>query len=108
MKKPSEKLIAIAHEIGFFFLEKNGGDYEKTREFIELLLITNLEENENAVIVETARPVLFIGRKGENIDGLEQALNKKIEIVKSMSWSNYIAPVDTAAQLEEKKLTRTF
>lgn len=100
MKKPPQDAQQVGLQIGEYFLQQNGENYEKTREFLRDLSITNIIVSETGITVETARPGLLIGRKGIHIDNLVEKLQKKINIVESFSWADYITPVDWIKKLE--------
>lgn len=94
MKKPSAKEREIAEKIGLYFLEQNDQDYTVTAKIIRDLEITNIEVDDFYIHIYTARPGLLIGRKGQNIDGLQKLFDKKIDIIESFTWAAYITPVD--------------
>ena len=77
----SKEVIEVAQRIGQFYLEKNHGDYEKTKVEILSLLITSVEVTEGKVIIKTSRPGLLIGKRGINIDNISTFLDKKIHVL---------------------------
>ena len=81
--RPSEKEIhkvqSIASDIGFFYLEKNAGDYEKAIEEITQLGITKIDFKGTTIHITLTRPGLLIGRRGENIDKLRVHLSKSLK-----------------------------
>jgi len=90
----SEETINIAKQIGEFYLEKNKGDYEKTREEIERLRIVDIVQLADTVEIKAVRVGLLIGPGGKNINQLEQYLGQKIYIKEEKeSLLDYIIPV---------------
>ena len=108
MKRTSPKLSEISQKIGLFFLEKNGENYQQTGEFIQKLSITDIREEKGKLVIETARPGLLIGHKGETIDGLTKYLNRPIHIVESFSWADIMTPVDWMQELEMEYEVRAY
>ena len=89
----------ICEQIGEFYLNKNKGSYtyEKTEQEILRIGFTNIEldENKTKVTVTVARPGLFIGSRGQNIEQLEECLGKKIHIIESCeNLNDYLIPVE--------------
>lgn len=78
----SVEVKEIARHIGHFFLEKNGLDYAAACAEIEKLRINNIsiyEKRTNGEItieIETSRPGLVIGGRGEQIDKLSKYLEQ--------------------------------
>lgn len=100
MKRPSPKYAEIAQQIGLFFLAQNNEDYQKTGEFLRNLCITDIREENGELVIETARPGLLIGLKGQNIDGLVKHLKRPIHIVESFCWADIMTPIDWMQELE--------
>lgn len=85
----SKKVKDVAERIGEFYLHKNNGDYSKTAKEIVEINFTKLEVTEDdVVIITTSRPGLLIGKKGENIVGLQLFLSKDTKIVEEMEPLN--------------------
>lgn len=87
----------ICEQIGEFYLNKNLLDYQKTE--IEILRIgfsnIELDENKTKVTVTVARPGLFIGSRGQNVEQLEKCLGKKIHIVEEReNLNDLLIPVE--------------
>ena len=62
----------IAMQIGQFFLNKNNDDYAKTEQEIEKMRIDKISIAEETVTIELCRPGILIGRKGVQIDALQE------------------------------------
>ncbi len=73
------KLRDLATYIGSFYLSLQKGldesDYQKARDQVSDLGISNLNIQGNKISITLMRPGLLIGRKGENIDQLQKYLN---------------------------------
>lgn len=85
----------VAARIGNFYLRKNNGDYAASQKEIEQLRISKVEVtvDGNCVIITTARPGLVIGRRGQNIDALTDALRMKVRIVEEADpLDSYLIP----------------
>lgn len=97
----SEEVKDIAHCIGQFFLEKNELDYKAACAEIEKLRINNLSIiDEQTIEIETSRPGLIIGRRGELIDKLSKYLKKEIKIVETKeTLLDYLLPYNWQAEL---------
>lgn len=108
MKRPPEQTANIGREIGLFFLSQNNEDYQKTRKFLQKLCITDIREENGKLVIETARPGLLIGRKGINYDGLMKHLERKIEIVESFSWADWMTPIDVQEFFDEDEAYNSF
>lgn len=107
MKLPPQSIHEIAINIRLAFLEKHNLDFQKTRDFIHSLLITDIEDGDR-IIIKTARPGLLIGRKGENITFLEAKLGKRIEIVESFSWADWVTPISPAEEEMYRQETEAY
>ena len=110
LKRFNEKKLKavqdLALHIGFFYLSLQQGtkesDYEKTREAIDGLGITQLNIKGNQVTITLHRPGYLIGKRGHNIDALKVYLSKhygqeiKIKIVedKIINWTYPYSPYD--------------
>jgi len=79
----------VARLISEFYLNKNRENpietmYDKAREEIQSLGITNVNINKDTVTITLSRCGLLIGRRGENIDKMQsflsEALKRKISI----------------------------
>ncbi len=97
--KPSKRLMEIGYEINSYYTQKHTVDgvcnYAKAQEDVRNCCITNLELKLGKLVVHTRRPGLFIGRKGENIEGLSKFLNIPIHIEEvKFSWEDIITPLD--------------
>lgn len=87
----------ICEQIGEFYLNKYNGNYAETEEHILRLGFSSIEldENKTKVTVIVARPGLFIGKRGENVEQLEKCLGKKIHIIESPeNLNDYLIPVE--------------
>jgi ribosomal protein S3 len=75
----------VARLISEFYLDKyiNGTTreqmYEKARNEIQSLGITNVIINKDAVTITLSRCGLLIGRRGENIDKMQMFLSKELK-----------------------------
>lgn len=92
-----QRAVDVAAEIGMFYLEKNKFDYEKTRYEINRLYITNIctvtDSKEPLVSIETKRPGLLIGKRGQNITALEEYIGMKIYIMEAPAReTDYLVP----------------
>jgi hypothetical protein len=108
MKHPPSKYADIGREIGFFFLAQNNEDYQKTGEFLRNLCITDIREENDKLVIETARPGLLIGQKGRNIDGLVEHLKRPIHILESFCWADVITPIDWMAEIEMEQEAEAY
>lgn len=91
----SEEAKDAARKIGLFYLKKNNNDYEATEQEINKLRITKVDVTDNKVIIITERPGLLIGKRGENIDKLTDALGMEIHIIEEFDpLSAYLIPYD--------------
>jgi ribosomal protein S3 len=90
--KPTESEMKIYKAIGEFYLKKHANDYEKTREDLRNLLISDVICAYDVVIIKTSRPGLLIGKKGENITALEKHLEKRVAVVEVNSFSDWLMP----------------
>ena len=97
MKKQfTPEQIEIANNISSFYLRKNNFDYKKTNEEIEKVRIQNVEKTEKGITIFTERPGLLIGRRGENINQLQEFLNCEIRIEEVSSLYSYMYRYDPA------------
>lgn len=108
MKRPSPKHAEIGQQIGLFFLAQNNQDYQKTGEFLRNLCITDIREENDYLVIETARPGLLIGRKGQNIDGLIEHLKRPIHIHESFSWADVMTPMDWMEEIAMEQETEAY
>jgi len=91
----SEEAKDAARKIGLFYLEKNNNNYEATEQEINKLRITKVDVTDNKVIIITERPGLLIGKRGENIDKLTEALGMNVHIIEEFDpLSAYLIPYD--------------
>lgn len=104
MKHPPKRSAEIGIQIGLFFLEKNKGDYAATAELLKDLCITDIWETDRKIYVQTARPGLFIGLRGENLDGLAKSLGKRVDVEESFCWADIITPIDWREHMERSGL----
>lgn len=75
------QLYCLHDQIGQFFLKKNEGDHVKANDEILRLQIVRIEVITSAlVLIETSRPGLLIGRRGETVEQLKEFLGKSIHI----------------------------
>lgn len=102
----SEEVKDIAHRIGQFFLEKNELDYKAACAEIEKLRINNLSiyekrtNGKTTIEIETSRPGLVIGRRGEQIDKLSKYLGVEIRLVETKeTLLDYLLPYNWQAEL---------
>lgn len=100
--RKNEQIINILRNIGDFFLEESGGDYNKANQEITKCNITQVKYNHNILTIRTTRPGLIIGWKGERIDKLisflKQRLNKNIKLkLVEEQLLNYIEPINPAS-----------
>lgn len=69
----------VAGRIGLFFLEKNNYDFQATRTEIERMRINHIYIDslapESIVVIETSRPGLMIGKRGQQIHDLQAFIN---------------------------------
>ena len=72
----------IAQYIGKYYLEKNKNNYKQTEEDIRNLGITQIEHKKDTIIITLQRCGILIGRRGENIDKLQQFLFQKTKYTK--------------------------
>ncbi len=78
--KTSEEIKHIAQQIGQFILTENHGDYKAANDFITKLRINRLELVGGKLVIETSRPGLLIGKRGEQIEKLQAYLNLPLHI----------------------------
>lgn len=101
----SNKVKAIAKEIGLFFLEESDRDYDKAREQIIKLGISDLKILENGRIsITLLRPGLLIGKRGSRIDALSKYIGNGVHIIEEEDpIIGYILPYggDYESQIEE-------
>lgn len=86
----------VCHHIGAFYLAKHN-DYDKAEDEIRRIGFTNVELIDNCASVKftVARPGLFIGPMGRNVDELAKYLGKTIKIVEELNYfPDMIVPVD--------------
>lgn len=83
MTKLCKKAIEAAQAIGLFYLEKNKGNYAKTSDEITTLQFTDVSVDDEVVVITTKRPGLLIGKRGENVDKLQNYLGRKIRIIET-------------------------
>ena len=109
-----QRAVDVAVEIGMFYLEKNKFDYEKTRDEINRLHITNIctvtDSKEPLVSIETKRPGLLIGKRGQNITALEEYIGMKIYIMEAPACeTDYLVPepVDESLWVPEYDIYET-
>lgn len=74
----SEQIKNIAEEIGYFYLLKNNNDYSATADELIALRLNKIEVKNDMVFLETSRPGLIIGKRGENFKQLEDYLKETI------------------------------
>lgn len=88
----------IAKKIGEFYLDKNNGDHEKANEEISRVRFNHVEFlNDNRVLLEVSRPGILIGKRGENIEKLQEFLGHKLyikETVEHIMDHMYVYPVE--------------
>lgn len=108
MKKPSPRLEEICIQIGLYFLEYQREGYVMTTGFIHDLCISDIQETDDVITITTARPGLLIGRKGVHFDGLTARLKKKIQIVESFCWADFIAPRDYMTEMAMEDEMNTY
>lgn len=72
--KFSKEVLEAADNIGHFYLEKHGGDVYAANQEIERVRINNLSFEDGALVIETSRPGILIGKRGENIKALQERL----------------------------------
>jgi ribosomal protein S3 len=60
----------VLSEIGYYYLELNKWNKEKTKKTLDNLKITNISINNKNISIKLARPGLLIGLHGKNIDNL--------------------------------------
>lgn len=87
-----EASIEVARQIGYFYLDKNGGDLPKATKELESLRISKIELTDATITIHLGRPGLIIGRKGANFEALEKHLGKKISIYEAEHWLDYLIP----------------
>lgn len=93
-EKISEQVKEISASIGQFYLQKNSGDYVKTREEIEQLRIKEIEMLGDRLNIKLSRPGLLIGPKGKNINELSEFLKLNIHIQEVDNILTYLCPED--------------
>lgn len=89
----SNEIKEIAADIGQFFLDKNKGDYLKTKHEIENMRVNSISIDDNKVIIELSRPGLLIGWRGEQIHSLIKHLERDVRIVETPNHiEDYLIP----------------
>lgn len=84
----------VAQRIGQFYLAKHNNDYDATATELLRLQITQLTIEDDVVTITTARPGLLIGKRGQNVEALENHLNAKVKIKEELnSLFDWIMPV---------------
>jgi ribosomal protein S3 len=91
MSKYSPELLAICEKISQFYLYKNGGDYEKATQEIRLLGITEIELV-TVVKIKTSMPGRLIGKRGENLDKMIEAVGHDIKIFEVDAITDMLIP----------------
>jgi ribosomal protein S3 len=99
----------LAVKIGYFYLEKNKGDYEKTYKEIRELEISKISKHKNIILITLGRPGLLVGCHGKNIKNLQDYLKKEysktdlnvVIHVKEDKVLNWLYPVDFTNDYEE-------
>lgn len=81
MLTPEERVVAKA--IGAFYLQKCNNDYDKARDEIVNLLITDLKVDPEKITLTVGRPGRLIGKWRENIEALAKALGRKVHIIEN-------------------------
>lgn len=87
---------AVAQRIGEFFLQRNEGNYEKTRKQLETMRIQEILCPEpQKITIKTSRPGLLIGRRGTVIDALTKHLDLHVHIEEiTECLYDYLVPND--------------
>ena len=87
-KQRSQK-IRIATELKFAALQYFNDDFEMYLSFIKSCDITNIELKNNKLDITMVRVGIFIGRKGETINGIMKNLdeNYKINLIEDKNQS---------------------
>lgn len=76
------QLREYARRLGLYWLKKHDGDYDMAAAVLLRLQVTNLRVRpDGSLEVTTSRPGLFIGARGENVQGLEESLGVPIRVV---------------------------
>jgi ribosomal protein S3 len=91
----SEQMKDIATKIGLFILQEQKGDYNAACEEVTRLRIHKLELEGDRLTIETSRPGLLIGKRGQRIDALKAYLGLALHIVeRTEDITDYIYPYD--------------
>lgn len=95
-------VIEIAQKIGEFFLRKNEFDYSAAENEIWKLRINNISFDymHTSITIETSRPGMLIGRRGEQIEQLSKFLGVKVKITETRQHIlDYLVPCDFSDEM---------
>ncbi len=91
----SKKVKDVAEKIGQFYLQKEGGDYDKAANSIRELGIEEILVVEKIVLIKTKRPGILIGKRGINLENLSKFLDMDIRPIEVEDHiENWIIPIN--------------
>lgn len=91
----SDEMQTIAAKLGYFFLQEKEGDYAKACDEITRLRINDLRLEDGKLVIETSRPGLLIGRRGERITNLQKHMDMPLHIEETKQHIiDYIYPFE--------------